>query len=177
MHKNIYLTGFMGSGKSKIGRLLSKRLNTNFIDTDDAIEAKYKKTITEMFDEYGEEKFREIESAIISDLIQNNIISVFALGGGSLLTKQNLDLVTRSGLLIYIQSGMDAIWERTKNNTKRPLLLIDGEFPTKAIFVKKANMLMENRLLGYNKAQIVIDRDGKEAEEVVEEILAKVNFL
>jgi shikimate kinase len=174
MNKNIYLTGFMGSGKSKIARILSKKLNTNFIDTDDVIEAKYKKTITQMFEEFGEDKFRQIESDIISDLIQNSTISVFALGGGSLLGNKNLDLVKKSGMLIYIQSGLDAIWERTKNKTKRPLLLIDGEFPTKAIFLEKAKVLMEKRLPGYSTAQIVIKRDGNEADEVAEEILKKL---
>ena len=171
MHKNIYLTGFMGSGKSKIGKILSKKLKINFVDTDKVIESRYKKTITQMFDEFGEQKFRVIEEEILSGLVEKSEASIFSMGGGSLLSNRNSDLIKKSGLLIYIQSSLETIWERTKNNTKRPLLLIDGEFPTKAVFLKRTNMLMEKRLPGYSKAQIVIDRDGKEAEEVVEEIL------
>jgi shikimate kinase len=174
--KRIFLTGFMGSGKSKIGRLLAKKLNTKFVDTDDVIESRYKKTITQIFDDFGEEKFRKIEKDIISEFIYNNEKAVFSLGGGSLLNKQNLKLITKSGLLIYIKSGLEEIWERTKNNTKRPLLLIEGKFPTKTEFMKKANSLREGRLPGYINSQIVIDRDGKEAEEVVEEILAEINI-
>lgn len=161
----------MGSGKSRIGRLLSIKLNIHFVDTDDIIESKYKKTIAQIFEEFGEAKFRLIETEIISDLIQYNEFSVFSLGGGSLLSSQNMELVLKSGLLIYIQSDLEKIWERTKNNTKRPLLLINGDFPSKTVFMEKSKTLMEARMPGYTKAQIVIDRDGKEAEEVVEEIL------
>jgi shikimate kinase len=171
MTKRIFLTGFMGTGKSRIGKLLSKKLNTKFVDTDDVIESRYKKTITQIFDDFGEEKFRIIETDIISELVYNNDKAVFSLGGGSLLHMQNLKIITKSGLLIYIKSGLEEIWERTKNKTKRPLLLIEGNFPSKAEFMKKANILMEARLPGYNNSQIVIDRDGKEAEEVVEEII------
>ena len=166
----------MGSGKSKIGRLLSKKLNINFVDTDDVIEVKYKKTITQMFDEFGEEKFRQIETDIISGLIQKSTISVVALGGGSLISDYNLELVTKSGTLIYIQSGLETIWEKTKNNTKRPLLLVDGDIPTKSEFLKKAKILMGERLPGYNEAQITINRDGREAEEVVAEILDNIQI-
>ena len=171
MHKNIYLTGFMGSGKSRIGKNLANKLNVNFIDTDDVIELKYKKSIAQIFEVFGEKKFREIETEIISELINRSSESVIALGGGSLISEKNQNLIEQTGTLIYIQSGLDMIWERTKNKTKRPLLLDNGKFPTKSLFMEKANELMEERLTGYNKASIKIERDGKEADEVVEEIL------
>lgn len=174
MNKKIFLTGFMGSGKSKIGRLLSKKLKINFIDTDDIIEAKYKRTITQIFDEFGEERFRNIESETILNLIQHNESSVISLGGGTLVDRQNLDNVIKSGLLIYIKSSFEEIWERTKNNTKRPLLLINGKFPTKAVFKEKSKILMDERQPGFHKAKIIINRDGKEAEEVVEEIISEI---
>lgn len=176
MAKRIFLTGFMGTGKSRIGKLLSKKLNTHFVDTDDVIELNYKKTITQIFEDFGEQKFRQIETEIISDLVNKNDMVVFSLGGGSLLNKQNLELIINSGLLIYVKSSLEEIWERTKNKTKRPLLLINGEFPTKTLFMEKANILMQARQPGYNKSQIVIDRDGKEAEEVVGEILSLINL-
>lgn len=171
MTKRIFLTGFMGTGKSRIGKLLSKRLNMSFVDTDDVIELKYNKTITQIFEEFGEKQFRKIETEIISDLVYNNDMAVFSLGGGSLLNVHNLELIINSGLLIYIKSSLEEIWERTKNKTKRPLLLVNGEFPTKTLFMEKANILMQARQPGYAKSQIVINRDGKDAEEVVEEIL------
>jgi len=176
MHKNIYLTGFMGTGKSRIGKNLSKKLNVNFIDTDDVIESKYKKSITQMFEVFGEEKFRQIETDIISEIINKSVKSVIALGGGSLISEKNQKLVTETGTLIYIESGLDIIWERTKNKTKRPLLLVNGKFPTKSLFMEKANELMEERIPGYIKASIKINRDGREAEEVVEKILKLVNI-
>jgi len=176
MYENIYLTGFMGTGKSRIGKYLSKKLNVNFIDTDDVIESKYKKNITQMFDVFGEEKFRQIESDIISELINRDSESVIALGGGSLISEKNQNFISDTGMLIYIESGLDMIWERTKNKTKRPLLLVNGKFPTKSLFMEKANELMEERLPGYNKAKFKINRDDKEAEEVVEEILEKINI-
>ena len=176
MNKNVFLTGFMGSGKSRIGKLLANRLNISFIDTDKVIEEKEKSTITQLFNESGEKQFRKIETKIISDLIAHTEISVFSLGGGSLLVKNNLDMVLKSGVLIYIESSLEAIWERTKNNKKRPLLLIDGEFPSKSEFMQKAQELLNQRLAGYKKAQYKINRDGKEAEEVAEEIINKLNI-
>jgi len=174
MSKKIFLTGFMGSGKSKIGRLLADRLNINFVDTDDVIESKYNKTITQIFDEFGENKFRIIESEIISIIIQDKESFVISLGGGSLIKKQNLDLVKKSGLLIYIKSGLEEIWDRTKNRSKRPLLLTNGKLPSKSEFLERSKILMEERQKGFNRAKIIIDRDGKEADEVVEEILLEV---
>ena len=175
MHKNIYLTGFMGTGKSRIGKKLSKKLNVNFIDTDDVIESKYQKSITQIFEILGEDKFRKIETEIISELINKGSVSIIALGGGSLICEKNQKLVSETGILIYIESGLDMIWERTKNKTKRPLLLVNGKFPTKLLFMEKAKELMKERLKGYNNAQIKINRDDKEAEEVVEEILELIN--
>ena len=129
MFKKIFLTGFMGSGKSKIGNILADRLNIKFVDTDDYIELKSSKTIAQIFEEFGENKFRIIESEIVLELLQNKESSVISLGGGSLIKKQNLDLIEKMGLLIYIKSGLEEIWERTKNKTKRPLLLINGNLP------------------------------------------------
>lgn len=174
MHNTIFLTGFMGSGKSKIGKVLAKKMNKNFIDTDEVIEKKYNRTIAQLFDKYGEKKFREIEEIIISELIRPNKNAIYALGGGSLISSKNLNLVQKSGLLIYIESEVEEIWKRTKKNTERPLLLSDGKIPTKSEFLTKIKNLMEERLPGYKKAQIVINRDGLEADEVVEEILYKL---
>ena len=176
MFKKIFLTGFMGSGKSKIGNILADRLNIKFVDTDDYIELKSSKTIAQIFEEFGENKFRIIESEIVLELLQNKESSVISLGGGSLIKKQNLDLIEKMGLLIYIKSGLEEIWERTKNKTKRPLLLINGNLPSKVEFMEKSKILMGERQPGYNRAKIIIDRDGKEAEDVVEEILLKLNL-
>jgi shikimate kinase len=175
MHNKIFLTGFMGSGKSEIGRLLSKKLKIKFIDTDDVIESKYKRTITQIFDEFGEDKFRDIELETISDLIQNKESSVISLGGGSLVNQQNLDIVIKSGLLIYIKSGLEEIWDRINNNTKRPLLLVNGKFPSKEIFIEKSKILLEERQKSYDKAQVIINCDEKEIEEIVEEIIRKID--
>ena len=177
MFKKIFLTGFMGSGKSKIGNILADRLNIKFVDTDDYIELKSSKTIAQIFEEFGENKFRIIESEIVLELLQNKESSVISLGGGSLVKKQNLDLVEKMGLLIYIKSGLEEIWERTKNKTKRPLLLINCKLPSKVEFMEKSKILMEERRSGYNRAKIIIDRDGKEAEDVVGEIISEMKKL
>ena len=119
--KNICIMGLMGSGKSIIGKDLSKYLNLKFYDTDKEIELKTKKSINEIFEEDGESYFREIEEKICIELLnQNNC--VISLGGGSIINKKIRKAINQNSYSIYLQVKLNNLVNRLKSSKKRPLL-------------------------------------------------------
>jgi len=116
----LILIGPMASGKSTVGRRLSKRLKLDFIDVDEEVEKSAGVSISWIFDVEGEKKFRERESrALINSLNVDN--SVIATGGGVILTEQNRNLL-KKGTVIYLETSIQTQLERTLNDNKRPLL-------------------------------------------------------
>jgi shikimate kinase len=173
--KHIFLTGFMGSGKSTIGKKLAMRLGVKFIDTDDVIELSQNTEIKDIFKVEGESRFRKYEELILDEIIDNENNAVISLGGGTLLSHVNLKKVLAAGTLIYIKSSPSEIWNRIKHSTRRPLLRKDGEKWTRKMYLQRIAELMEKREIGYKQAHIVLDRDGREVEQIVEELLAEIN--
>ena len=119
--RNIFLIGPMGAGKSTIGRALAKELKLEFYDTDEVIEARTGASISWIFDVEGEEGFRRREQKIIEELTQKNNI-VLATGGGVVITSENRTALAGRGTVIYLKTSLAQQFERTKRDTKRPLL-------------------------------------------------------
>ena len=165
----------MGSGKSTIGRELARRLNRPFIDSDDRIEAGQNMEISEIFSTRGEAYFRELEENIVTEIINSSDKAVISLGGGTLLSQKITALVLASGILIYIKSKPEEIWKRIKHSTRRPLLRQEGDIWQKKEYMKRMTKLMREREKGYRQAHFRIDRDGKEVNEIVEEIIEKLS--
>jgi shikimate kinase len=165
----------MGSGKSTIGKKLAQQLGWRFIDTDERIESTVKMEIREIFKSKGETRFREYEATIIDEIIARDESCVISLGGGTLLSNAILSRVLAAGLLIYIQSEPAEIWKRIKHSTRRPLLRHEGEEWSRDKYLHRMKELMKERQKGYHSAQLTIARDGKEVNEIVEEILIKLN--
>ena len=117
----VFLTGFMGVGKTKIGSILALRLGRTFFDTDDMIENKEGKSISRIFSEEGEVYFRQLENACVEEVCRSNN-SVVALGGGSIIDSRNLDLICQEGVLVCIQATVDTILSRIARHDDRPLL-------------------------------------------------------
>lgn len=120
----IYLVGFMGSGKSTIGRLLAHRLGWSFFDTDNEIEAAEKTTVAEIFDHRGEAEFRRIESDILRQharWIEHGRPAVLALGGGAFAQPENRGLLQDRGVSIWLDCPFDVIQRRVAQATHRPL--------------------------------------------------------
>jgi len=118
---NIFLIGYMGSGKSSVGSKLAAKLNMPFIDLDDYIEKKESKSIGEIFELDGEASFREKERACLNEVLthENTVISV---GGGTVCYFDNMKLINTNGISIYLKASVDTIFNRLKNaKTKRPL--------------------------------------------------------
>lgn len=122
-HKNIFLIGPMGAGKSSVGKYLAQQLGMDFYDTDEEIEKRTGVEIGWIFDLEGEAGFRKRETAVVKNLvIQSNI--VLATGGGSILEQENRDVLAANGTVIYLEVSLDFQQHRTVNEIRRPLLRV-----------------------------------------------------
>ncbi|MGN0477306.1 MAG: shikimate kinase [Ruminococcus sp.] len=121
MSKNIILCGFMGCGKTTVGKNLQRRSGMNMIDTDAYIEKKQGMKISEIFDKYGESYFRDLEYEACCELSKKSGI-IISTGGGALTFERNVDALKKNGTIVLIDVPIDTIKERLKNDTTRPLL-------------------------------------------------------
>lgn len=168
--KKIFITGFMGSGKSTIGKKLATRFHYAFIDTDDEIEAKYQKEIRQIFADHGEAWFREKEEEEIDRISSLENPVVISLGGGALMSDKTLNRVKSRGVLIYIKSSPENIYKRIKHSTRRPLLRGEGENLSREQYIDKIEDLLSAREKGFLAADIIFSRDGQNAGECAEKI-------
>lgn len=149
---NIYILGFMASGKTKKGRKIAKYLDMNFLDLDEFIEEKEKKSINNIFEENGEKYFRNLETDfLLNNKLENTVIS---LGGGTPCFNNNIDLINIKGVSIYFELPIGMIIERLiRKKAKRPLIKDLDNFEIN----KKVNSLFNDRKKYYEKADIIID--------------------
>jgi shikimate kinase len=118
-NRPVYLCGFMGCGKSTIGRQLAKRLGREFIDLDSYIEEREGMKISRIFAEKGEPYFRQKETEALSDIPQS--VGVIATGGGALLSRENADIARDLGTVVYIEVPFETCYERIKGDKSRPI--------------------------------------------------------
>jgi shikimate dehydrogenase len=168
---NIVLEGFMGSGKSTVSELLSEELMLELIDTDEVIEDTEGRTINEIFETEGEASFREMETdlleAIDSDHWREFVIS---LGGGMPVKEENRELLRKIGKVVYLRAKPETIFERVKDDDKRPLLKTEDP-------LAKIEELLEKRAAFYEDvADMIIDTDGKSPLEITKEIIDKLGL-
>ena len=136
---NIILSGFMGCGKTTIGRIIARKLSLDFIDTDKLIEKKEGRIIREIFDTDGEGYFRDREHEICAEL-SNEDNMVIATGGGALTFDRNKEVLSKNGRIIFIDVDLDTIIKRIGNDSRRPLL--NNE--TRALFDKRNPIYKKN---------------------------------
>jgi len=158
--KNIVLTGFMGTGKTTVGKLLAKKLNRTFFDTDDMIEKQLSASISDIFKSIGEKQFREYESHVVK-LMSSMDSCVIACGGGVVLDKNNIDLLRKNGIIINLFASPKQILDRIGSQDHRPLIKkllnpLEG--------VKK---LMDERKAAYSNCDIAVCTDGLTPEQIV----------
>lgn len=145
---NIILCGFMGCGKSTIGRILSKRAGLEFVDMDLYIQDKAGMTVSEIFEKYGEERFREMETEACRELAERENL-VIAAGGGTLAFQRNIDILKSSGRIIFIDVSYENLCIRLRRDTRRPLLQVENRD-------ERIKELLEKRLPIYRGAASVI---------------------
>ena len=151
--KNICIMGLMGSGKSIIGKDLSKYLNLNFYDTDKEIELMTKKKINEIFEEEGESYFRDIEEKVCIEILTNDNC-VISLGGGSIISNKIRKKIKNNSYSIYLQVTLNNLLNRLKFSRKRPLL---NNNSNKSEIMRK---LLKDRQKYYEKADLIIKNNG-----------------
>lgn len=161
---NIFLIGMMGSGKSETGRELASLLNYNFADLDAEIEKKEKKTIPEIFAQFGEAHFRDLESSMLKDFAAKKGC-VFATGGGIILREENVRCMKATGMVILLTASAETLWQRLRYAKDRPLLNKPDPFGA-------LTQILSDREAIYQKAcDVSVSTDGKLAEDVVQDIL------
>ncbi len=165
--KNICIIGLMGSGKSVIGRDLSRYLNLQFFDTDKEIEQKVNKSINQIFCEEGETYFRKIEEKICLDLL-NYDNCVISLGGGSIINKKIRKIIKQNSYSIYLEVKLTNLTNRLKSSKKRPLLNNNLD--------KRETLenLYNDRRKFYEKADLIVKNDNDKSQ-VLEKIKSELN--
>ena len=165
MKTNIVLVGFMGTGKTAVGKRLAAVLNKDFYDTDQEVEAVTNMTIPQLFAKFGEIRFRSEEQLAIKRLAQKENC-VIATGGSMVLNKENIELLAEKGIIICLSAHPQVILERVKRRNNRPLLL------KKRDLYETIVELMKQREELYKDADYYIDTSNLDFHEVIEKILA-----
>ena len=167
-YNNIYLIGLMGSGKTTLGKILSKKLDKDFYDSDQVIEEKLGVNVPMIFEYEGEAGFREREKDSLKQLVGKKNI-VLATGGGIILSKSNRDLLSENGIVIYLKSNQKDLIKRMKNDKTRPLLK-NGNIEE---IIKK--LCKEREPLYEEIADFEIVTKNKRIHEVINEIITIIN--
>jgi shikimate kinase len=168
MFKNIILTGFMGVGKTSVGTRLARDLGFSFIDTDELIESDQKITITEIFSSFGEPYFRDVETRIIRQVLENEN-QVIATGGGAVIRDENRTVFKERGITICLTARPEVVYERIRHETHRPLLQVPDP-------QGRIRELLTDRESFYRRADFVIDTSDKTVDDVINEIKEKVRY-
>ena len=165
--KNIVLCGFMGSGKSTIGKLLSRKMGMAFIDLDAYIEKKENKSVTQIFADSGEEYFRQLEKNAVKELAYKKSV-ILAAGGGTLTFRENVDTLRNAdNKIILLDLPVAVVAQRLKGDTKRPLL----NRPDKEQVMRE---LYEKRLPLYRSAADIVVNAANSPMQVCMDIMANL---
>jgi len=164
MKKNIFITGFMGTGKSVVAQQLACKLKMEFIDMDRIIEERQGTSIADIFAGYGEKYFRAQENKLVKELSQKENM-VIATGGGTLLSSDNARILDQRGQIICLYADSQTIYNRVKRKNNRPLL--KGEN-----LLSEINRLLEERKKIYDNIKWKIDTTNLNIQEVTDKIIS-----
>jgi len=170
----IYLTGFMGSGKSTIGPIVANTIGYDFIDTDKEIERREGKSVNQIFEQNGADYFRELERILVQEL-SARIGMVVSLGGGTIADEVNFSIIKSSGILIYLQTSPEHLFRRLQNKTNRPTLRDEeGERLPPESLTTRISMLFDEREPFYKQADIIVPTDDFRVGITVDEIVKRL---
>jgi len=159
---NLALVGFMGTGKTSIGRLVAEQLHFRFLDTDEIIQGRTGRTIADIFAKDGEAAFRALEKNLVGELAAQTG-AVIATGGGLPTNAENLAQLKTYALVICLWASPEKIWERVRNQSHRPLL--HDPDPQ-----KKIRELLALRAPFYRQADVLVNTDLRSAREVAQQV-------
>ena len=164
---NIILIGFMGCGKTSVGKKLAQYYNLDFMDTDLLIEENNKMSIKDIFSEKGEEYFRELETNTIKSLLNNMDNTVISVGGGLPIKTGNGDILRSLGIVVYLDASFDTIKRRLKNDSARPLFSNSEN--------KKEALYYYRKPIYESCAHITIQVDNKSLDEITQELYSNIS--
>lgn len=159
---NLILIGFMGAGKTTVGKLLAKERRMQFVDTDERIVEEQGMSIPDIFEQHGELYFRDLETDLLYRMQEDTKDSVISVGGGMPVREENRKLLRSLGCVIYLSATKETILERVKSDGSRPMLNGDD-------LEKRVETLMKERQALYKKAaHLDIRTDGRSLHQVVQ---------
>ena len=160
--KNLILIGFMGAGKTTIGKLFSKEKGRKFVDTDERIVREQAKSIPELFDERGEGYFRDLETELLKKMLMDTKGAVISVGGGMPVRKENRELLRMLGCVIYLSATKETILSRVRGDGSRPML--NGE----DLEARVIQLLQERETLYKKAAHVEVRTDGRSVYQVMQ---------
>jgi shikimate kinase len=169
-HKAVFLVGFMGAGKTSVGRSLSRRLAWDFEDLDDRIQARAARSIAEIFRDFGETEFRRLENAALRELLSELSARprIVALGGGAFAQPENAALLeSAEAPVIFLDGPVEELFRRCQQEQRERPLLRDA---------KQFHQLYEQRRASYLKAACRIDTGGKNVDAVAAEVACRIGL-
>ena len=160
---NLSLIGFMGCGKTTVGRTVASQLRFDFVDTDEWLERKAGKSISEIFTQEGEERFRAMERELVHEMVQWRR-KVIATGGGLGATAENLVSLKTHSLVVCLWAPPELIWQRVRKQSHRPLLQDPDP-------LARIRSLLETRRPIYSQADVLINSGNRSVREVAAQVL------
>ncbi len=157
--KSVYLCGFMGCGKSTVGKILAEKLGCGFYDMDEYIVEREKMKIPQIFAEKGEKYFRETETAVIGELA--GMGGIIACGGGAMLKKENASIASENGVIIYIDVPFEICYGRISGDRNRPIVMNNTKEELEFIYDSRVPVYKENSTFtvsGGGSAEEIADR-------------------
>src|SRR4029079_9306220 len=162
---NLFLVGMMGAGKTTLGRALARRLGREFADTDKVLVERTGVPVTTIFEIEGEDGFRRRESTVLAELAAQDGL-VIATGGGAILSEANRELMRTHGTVIYLRARLENLWERTRQDTTRPLLRTPDRRAT------LGELLPAREPLYSEAAHVIVDTGAQSAASLANKVIA-----
>lgn len=172
LKRTVYFTGFMASGKSRVGHAVAERLHASFIDTDAAIVERQGKSVSEIFGELGEEAFRKMELSLIEEIAADPSPKVVALGGGTLTQAAVVSLIRKTGIIVRLWATPEVLSERIGRKDTRPLM--SGLSPEERL--EKVKTMLAEREARYALADFSVESTNESEEKVVSAVMRGLKF-
>lgn len=165
---NLILCGMMGAGKTTVGVKIAETVGVRWYDTDDLIVENHGR-ISDIFQRYGEEYFRKLETETIAKLSKKDGL-VISVGGGLVLKEENVELLKRNGKIVYLRAGLETLEKRLGADCTRPLLQTNGE----TLRERLTRLLKERAPIYERVADYIVDVDGKTPEKIAAEAVVLI---
>lgn len=174
--RHLWLVGFSGSGKSTVGPKLAKLVKMSFIDTDAEIERLAGCSITALFHNYSEKRFRQMETSLIQKIAKSPRATVIAVGGGAFLSLENRAAMQLSGHTVYLKASVRVIYQRLSSQTDRPLLQVRPQKneTVRAARLRRITTLLNKRERHYRKADTFVSTSKGSPTQIARLIFQKV---